>query len=221
MEQRKNFDIAILGGGSAGCGAAYALVNALNGYSGTCNYLKVVLIDKLPILGGTSTAAWVNCFAGTPDAPYMKTLFESLITDGKAKYVDENYIDFDKDILSTIDYSCTLLHKEHRNDGKREASISVNVDSLSEKYYTDLNASNNIEMMLGYHFKNAFLKENGYIDKIVIVKEDTGEEYVIHANVFIDASGDSALVRNVSSKKGYDYYVGADAFNRYEKTHGL
>ena len=205
-----NYDIIIIGGGSAGCGAAYALRE-------TClkDNLKVLLIDQYPLLGGTSTNAWVNCFAATPDAPYMEPVFQYLLKNNEAKYVDENY----QDIEHLNNYNNTLLHKNYTKDNI-ELSICVSPIALSNKYESDLKQSN-IQIIKECKFINVSNVENGYV-KEIIIRIGT-KDYNIKSKIFIDSSGNDVLFRSAldPASEGIDYYIGRDSNDRYQQSHGF
>jgi hypothetical protein len=66
-----NYDVIIIGGGSAGIGAAYRA--ALTG-------AKVLLVEKLQQLGGTAVNAWINNWEPTPGASGLaKQIWETML----------------------------------------------------------------------------------------------------------------------------------------------
>jgi glycine/D-amino acid oxidase-like deaminating enzyme len=62
-------DICVVGGGSGGFGAALAAARS---------HAQVVLIEKRPILGGTSTAAYVANWEPGPGCSFARELYERL-----------------------------------------------------------------------------------------------------------------------------------------------
>lgn len=211
---RDNYDVVIIGGGSAGCGAAYALIdNCLN------NNFEVLLIDDQPVLGGTSTNAWVNCFAATPDAPYQEKFFTDLLKKNKAKYVDENYLDIK---VEKPQYKDSLFHKQFKHtDNNIELSISISPNDLAEKYEKDLSCVRNLTIVKQCTFEKVIEITNGYVNEICV--RIKGKSFNIRSKCFIDASGDDVLLRSAlfPATEGIDYFIGSDSSDRYYETHGF
>lgn len=211
----ESYEVVIIGGGSAGCGAAYALIDScLNN-----NNFKVLLIDSQHVLGGTSTNAWVSCFAATPDAPYQEIFFTDLLKENKAKYVDENYLDVK---IENLQYKDSLFHKQFKHsDNNIELSISVSPSDLAEKYEKDLSHVKNLTIAKRCTFEKVIKVTDGCVNEIC-VKID-GIFLPIKSKCFIDASGDDVLLRSALSPaiEGIDYFIGSDSSDRYYETHGF
>lgn len=202
------YDVVIIGGGSAGCGAAYALKNTS---------LKVLLVEGLSMLGGTSTNAWVNCFAATPDAPYMRPIFEDLFKNGNAKYTNADYSDVSDPTKPS--YEKTLLHSQYVKSGE-EYNICVDPDALAKKYESDLNSSN-ITVVMGWILFDVCNIEDKTVMSILIKQGYSLKK--ISAKCFIDASGDDVLLRKCLSPavEGEDIFIGSDSTYRYNASHGF
>lgn len=203
--KRYNFDVCILGAGSAGCHAAIALNNS--GYN-------VCIIDKNTLLGGTLSNAWINCCAPAVDTPIFKEMFTNMFLKGTAKFVDENYQRI-LDNQNLYQYDRTLLRSDLRTDGKSALSIILDVDAIDKEYIKHMS---NISKFLGYTFKNA-THESGKVTSITISKDEI--DYTIEAKIFIDCSGDSHLVRSINGIEDIDFYLGQDAKNKYLSEYGF
>lgn len=210
----EDYDVIVVGGGSAGCGAAYALKNIVK-EDGTL--IRVLLIDNQSMLGGTSTNAWVNCFAATPDAPYMEVIFKELLKNNKAKYTKADYSDVPDSHHPS--YEETLLHSKYVKSGS-EYNICVDPVSLAEKYESDFKSSN-ITVKKRCDFFDVCDVENNSI-KSILIKQGNGLSK-ISAKCFIDASGDDILLRKCLSPavEGEDIFIGSDSFDRYKMSHGF
>lgn len=192
------YDVCIIGGGSAGIGAAAALIK---------NGISVCIVDKQKLIGGTFTNAWINCCAACPDNPFFREIAKEMLQEGNARYVDTYYQNIVGD-YNTIDYKRSLLRTQFMNQS--EVCITFDIDAYVSKINQKLSG---VTMFLESEFKNA-TKEGQTISEIEIT-DKLGNNVKIKAKVFIDCSGDSVLIRNVNTIKGVDYFIGTDNTDTY------
>lgn len=196
------YDVVIVGSGSAGIAAAYALKNAP---------YKVCVVEKLDKIGGTAINAWMNCFAASGDVPFLKKVTEDLMAEGKALYVDTRYQVFANQVLANVVYDDTIVEQRFIKNGKTEACVSYDPDALRDRYLQDLGGMKIItsaELV-------AAIKTGDAIESITISRN--GEQEVIKGKIFIDCTGDDVLLRVVNNPT----YIGSDAKTRYQSEYGF
>ena len=198
------FDVVIIGAGSAGIAAAYALKDT---------NLKVCLIEKLSVIGGNSLNAWMNCFAASGDVPFLKTITEDLIADGKALYVTTRYQEFSASALASVVYDDTIVEQRFISNGRTEACVCYDPDALRNRYIKDL--SGNIVV-----YTSAILtsveKDEAEIKSVTISTNSGTLE--ISGKVFIDATADDVLLRLSGDNTTL---IGSDASTRYSEDYGF
>ena len=197
------YDVVIVGSGSAGISAAYALKDAP---------YKVCVVEKLDKIGGTAINAWMNCFAASGDVPFLKKITEDLMAEGKALYVKTNYQLFPNHELANVQYDDTIVEQRFikKINGipfRTEACVSYDPDALRDRYLQDLGGMR----ILTSAELVAATKSGNAIESITVSRNGTTE--VIKGKVFIDATGDDVLLRLV----GNPTYIGSDVSNRYEE----
>lgn len=195
--QRKHYDICIVGGGSGGFAAAYALKDS--GY-------KVCLVEMLDSLGGTNLNGGVPRQIASPIGSWYKELcraeYESKgFTFNTSAYSisssDETETDFDKLWRgSMLNYGtndlgnlCTMNPYIYRK--RYEESISGTVDILYNRKVID-------NIVVGSKIVCA-----------VVENTLTGGTEVISAEYFIDCTADNYLLRK-NKTLGVDYFCGSD-----------
>lgn len=219
---KEKFNVVILGAGAAGIAAAYALKN-----SG----LKVLMLDESPEIGGTHINAWVNVHASTPAPPFMEDIFQKMRNNKKLWLLNADYHLIDD--TKSIKYEMTLLHKSHVGKSKidaggwEEINIGYEPEDMRKQYWEDLivnNKEKNIKVLLNTTFLNkGELKEKA--DKCVTVqsievRNSSGEQFAIYADVFLDCSAQSVLVRSINNKEDEDYFQGIDKNDRFKSIDG-
>lgn len=133
------FDACIIGGGTAGMAAAYALKE--RGYS-------ILIVEKQPELGGTATQAWVETWIEGINPPYFVELFNALKKDGKASG------NIDKSWLSNI----------YQKDSN---GLVLDARALSRKYREDIDKDAKVTVRTGFSFKEAMINDRR-VEAIVI-----------------------------------------------------
>lgn len=197
------YDVVIIGSGSAGIAAAYALKDAP---------YKVCVVEKLSTIGGTAINAWMNCFAASGDVLFLKKLTEDMIADGNAMYVNTRYQNFSHSALANVVYDDTIVEQRFITNGRTEACVCYDPDALRNRYISDLEGNMNIitsaELV-------AAAKTGNKINSITV--SVGGSTKTIVGKVFIDSTGDDVLLRLVNNPT----YIGSDAKNRYQSEYGF
>lgn len=196
------YDVVIVGSGSAGIAAAYALKNTP---------YKVCVVEQLDKIGGTAINAWMNCFAASGDVPFLKKVTEDLMAEGKALYVDTRYQVFANQVLANVVYDDTIVEQRFIKNGKTEACVSYDPDALRERYLRDLGG---MRIMTSAELVAA-TKTGDAVESIVVSRN--GVQEIIKGKVFIDATGDDVLLRSVDNP----VFIGSDAKNRYQGEYGF
>lgn len=190
-------DICIVGGGSAGMAAAYAL-------KGTA--YKVVIVDDNKMLGGTAVNGWVQTWIEGINPPYLVNILEQLG-------------------VSEADVNNSILPSKFRRDKEQTKSgnLSIPAYELANIYQKDMDEAQKIELLLGYALNSICTKhevgDGKYqVDEIAVCDLSTNDTVQIRANFFIDSTGDGVLCRLVSSNEGVDYFVGEDPYSRFKES---
>jgi hypothetical protein len=185
----KNYDVCIVGVGTAGMAAAYALKNS--GYT-------VALVEKNSRLGGTAVNAWVETWIEGLNPPYLVTIFNSLVKAGKA------WGELDKSWLP----KCFSKYD-------KTSPLRFDPSALAEKYAADIKADSNITVFTGYELSKTGKTNNGRnISNITITNvRDVNDVMQINARYFIDSSGDGILCRQAGCKA----YLGEDAYEDFQE----
>lgn len=197
------YDVVIIGSGSAGISAAYALKDSP---------YRVCLIEKQATIGGTAINAWMNCFAASGDVPFLKSITESLIEAGDAQYVTTRYQQFSSSALANVVYDDTIVEQRFIQNGRTEACVCYDPDALRARYLSDI--SHNMRIMTSAELVAAS-KTGSSISSVTVSVNGTPE--VIKGKVFIDCTGDDVLLRLVENPT----YIGSDASNRYQSEYGF
>jgi len=171
-------DVCVVGGGSGGIGAALAA--AREGAS-------VVLVEKLPVLGGTSAAGFVSLLSGPAD-PLAYEIYLELKKQGQAGVTRR----FGKvpyhcwSIDPKLTYESTLMYRGNRL-AFDPGVYSTTVLAMLRK--------EGVQVLLNTTFTKA-VAAGRRVQSIQAVAKD-GTEYRIEAKVFVDATGDVYLCRAV------------------------
>jgi hypothetical protein len=185
----RDCDVCIVGAGTAGMAAAYALKKS--GY-------RVVLVEKYSRVGGTAVNAWVEVWIEGINPPYLVEIYNSLQSVGKA--------------WGDIDMS--WLPQKFINSGK-SSFLRFDPDALAEKYVADLNAAGNITILSGYTLSTVYRDNNCQnVSSIEIANiKDANDVIQINAQWFIDSSGDGILCRQA----GCTAYLGEDCYEKFHE----
>lgn len=169
---KNDYDVIIIGGGTSGMGAAYALKG--KGY-------KVAVIEQLDKLGGTACNSWVETWIEALIPPYIENVFEHLPNDEKSGILDNAW-------LPTV------------FAGKSSNGLYMNGNALSKKYEEDLSSKDivNIDIFTKTRFVKC-LKKDKRVEAVIVtdLRTDTTNTYT--AEFFIDASADGVLCRSAGA----------------------
>lgn len=191
FKKLKNYDVCIIGAGSGGIGAAYALKD-----SG----LNVCLIDRESLIGGTVVNAGINALLPTTAPAFLRPIISNLVSKGLST------------IRGTGKYEDTFATYVDTDAGTYSAENYIEVDrfAYSNKVLSDIAGIIDV-------FTNTKLisvkTENGYV-KSIEVCTPCGHINIV-ADIFIDCSGGilCMLCNNANGDKAIindGYYVGAD-----------
>ena len=207
----KHTDILIIGGGSAGFGAAYRSL--------LCGKYKVTLVEKNEMLGGTSTVGGVNTWEpGVSGAGVHYEIAERLMMSGNG-FVGKtvSYADsvrrFAVSDRSDSDYESTLKRfgvaewEFRRFHFEPKAMSSVMFDLL---YEAD-KGRGNLSLFLSTEFRGVKVK-NGRIVSCTVMSP-LGEEEII-PKIVIDCSADIVCARSA----GCEYAIGEEGREVYDET---
>ena len=196
-----DYDVIIVGGGAGGVGAAYALKNT---------GLRVLLIEKDASLGGTHLNAWVNVYATTPPPPYLKSVIETLIATGKARYINSEYEEFTSEELANITYDNTYLRYEFT--GKPEACVTLDIEGTAAKYLADI--STGVTVILGATMTSVNY-EGEYVKGITYTK--AGVTTTVTSKYFIDSTADDNLIAMIGGER----LQGEEATTKFQAEYGF
>lgn len=191
----KDFDVVILGAGSGGMGSAYALKNLI--IKGVINRLRIAIVDRNAILGGTATAGWVTTWLQAMIPPHMEEIIctiNGLNAEDQRKYWLRG--DFAKDNVGNI-------------------SIGIDGTKLSQQYEQDI--KDYVQIYLGYTLKSVESFKSGVIESVCI-ENKLGECEYLSAIYWIDATGDGVLCRLCDAVENQDYYCGRDPQSRFNES---
>lgn len=210
------YNVVIIGGGTAGVAAAYALAQ-LNG-----DY-KIALVEKQEILGGTAVNGLVYDWIQGINPPYFEKICYEL---GKKdwckiyKRSDKNSALVLESCVSTEDLKYTWLGRRFYEDAAEgnfsndEGHIFFEPWKLAEKYESDLISCGKIDILKGFSFCSANSMDGNV--KEIVVKKGQEVRHII-ADFFIDCSADGVLCRYVNGEEGKDYYIGLDRRETYDE----
>ena len=202
FKKNKLYDVCVIGIGSSGIGAAYALKD-----SG----LNVCMIDRESVIGGTIVNAGINSLLPTTAPTFLRQIISYLVSKGFST------------VRGTGVYDDTFATYVDWVNGTYSADNYIEVDrfAFSDKILKDI--SGNIDILTNARL--IFAKtENGYVKSIGVC---TPCGYIdIVADTFIDCSGGN-LCMLCNSQNGENalindgYYVGADPKNLYNEANIL
>jgi hypothetical protein len=195
-----SYDVVIIGGGTAGAAAAYALKD-----SGK----RILLVEERERLGGTAVLSYVFDWIAGVFPEYLGKVFAFLKQNGKAIGNLEN---------SWLPY---YFRKDRKSDELNNSIRMVPYD-LSEKYYSDLQNNDNttkIDILLNHRFMDieSWNESTGTVSRIRIQDKNCLDK-IVSASYFIDSSGNAVLCRAKDAKKGIDYFCGRDKRSMYNES---
>jgi len=205
MRQRHDYDLAVVGGGSGGFGAALAAAR---------RGLRVLLVEAGPILGGTSTLAGVNTWESCATGPGLHAeLFQrlsrrpSVIGVGRTTkfWTDEQPWGFSA-IDRTAAYRDTLRRSTLTPADLRRATFEP--DALAAEMAAMLAETRRVDVRLGARFAGA-AAQGRKLARVVF--ECCGKEHAVRPRFVVDATGDIAVCQAVGCRT----YLGAEPRSLY------
>jgi len=175
-------DVCVVGGGSGGVAAALAAAR---------EGAEVVLVEKLPFLGGTSTAGLVSLWGGTPADTTAREIYDALKLKGAAGVTRR---------FGKVPYHCWSIDPAlaYESTTKARANrVSFDPGALSETVH-GLLQDHGVRILLNTEFRTADVGESR-VRAIRAVSTD-GTDTRIEAKVFIDATGDVYLCQAAGCK---------------------
>lgn len=201
FDSRIIYDVCIVGAGTAGMGAAYALCNT---------GLKVVIVEPFSDLGGTAINGWVETWIEGINPPYL----QEIITKNFNAYKDPKdvrYIEYAQNLI----VKSTLPEKYNKKGGY---NMHFNSATLASIYRKDIESQLEFTILYNHSFEKIDKITNGEIERIIVCDncEDSSRK-IIQARFFIDSSGDGVLCRSACPVENQDYFIGEDPYNRFNE----
>lgn len=203
--QKSNYiatDVCVVGGGSAGIGAALAASRA---------GAEVVLVEKTGKIGGTSTQSYVNNWEPGPGCSYSYEIFRRMsqkpgyIGVARNQHVHTSEEPYQLWLIdSTLNYNNTL----RRFEGER---LPFDIDEFNKVTQQMLDETGRCKLLLNTSFTKAQVKGNR-IESIEAISA-SGVRLVVVAKIYIDCTGIAALCRNIGCKM----MVGAEPQSQFEE----
>jgi hypothetical protein len=199
-------DVCILGGGSAGIGAAMAAARA---------GAEVVLVEKQDRLGGTSTQAYVCNWEPGPDDGLCREIYDRLKARNAVCVVKDHNRDRKQgpfglwlpDPEGTYEQSLKRASNPHPN-----WRACVFEPAAFDQVVTDmLGATGKCRIMLRTTFTEA--KAEGKRVASVNARSDDGPEYEIRAKAFVDCTGGAHVCRAL----GCETMLGPEPKSRFDE----
>lgn len=202
---KDNYDVCIIGAGSGGIGAAYALKD-----SG----LRVCMIDRDSMIGGTVVNAYIDILAPTTAPKFLADIYNYLAERGYAYIRDNDTWDANKtynDTFATYRITTSPYYLG-------ESEIKVDRYEYARKIKSDLK---NIDIICNAKLESV-VSSDGLVESVTIRDNITGGQRVITAGVFIDSSGGELAILCNSSNGDIatindGYYIGTDSKSMYDE----
>jgi hypothetical protein len=201
-------DVCVVGGGSSGYGAALAAARAGS---------KVVLIEKLSRLGGTSTSAFVANWEPGPGEAFAGELYQRLAVIEGAVAIAARVHSYKPNEPYGMAYGVPGSPLTYPDSLKRaglpesrQCSVVMRPEALADMMQMLLKEAG-VAVLLGTSFETAESGE-GTVRAIRTIN-GKGERGRIEAKVFIDATGGGHLCRAI----GCEAMLGVDARSRFDE----
>ena len=198
-------DVAIIGGGSAGVGAAYRLQKAGN--------IKVILIERNAGLGGVSVFGGVNCWEPGIGGPGIhSTLARRLLSQpgaacvGKSTDFPNSKIRWGLSRSCESPYEATCLRAGVSKTQWRRFHFEPDAmcQAMRGLFHQD-----SIQFLFGAQLETVERRDRRICS--VGIRKENGEMLRVLACLYLDCSGDIALARQT----GCGYWFGEDSAGRF------
>lgn len=188
--------VCIIGGGTAGMAAAYALKDDPT--------IQLTIVEREATLGGTAVNAWVNTWIEGINPPYLQKLFQELKAQG----------------LASGDLGNSWIAQNHRRDQLPSSPLIFDVKALAARYQKDMEQAG-VTLYMGYQLKQTHFAYNSkkmrQVQKITVFQKHTLQEQNLEADFFIDCTGEGVLCRQVNPVENEDYFYGEDPQSRFQE----
>lgn len=177
-------DVCVVGGGSGGIGAAVAAARA---------GMNVIVVEREPTLGGTSTRGGVSIWAVGPGCAFAREIHARLASHTNG--------------VSCAAYSKTLTRKNG-------SCMPFNPEVFCEVVTEMLDETGRCRVLLKTSFVAATVDLRARRVASVRAVSDDGTDYRISAGVFIDCTGDGVLCQAA----GCETMLGAEPKSRFNES---
>lgn len=204
-------DVLIIGGGSAGFGAAYRALQHEN--------CRVTLIEQNPGLGGTSTYGGVNCWEPGYGGAGVHHLLARMLMESGNGFVGKTVSFLSETQPWTVSEKCEDPYSESLIRGFRDIHaqrrFQFEPDALQDAMLQLLQtAARPGQLSLHLNTQVTAIKTHGR--KIVEVTAKSSEGMMVfHPHTVVDCTGDIHIARWA----GCAYRVGEDACTDYDEPH--
>jgi glycine/D-amino acid oxidase-like deaminating enzyme len=201
-------DVCMVGGGSGGFGAALAAARA---------GARVILVEKEPRLGGTSTSALVSNWEPGPACSFARELYDCLARNPGAVAFAGRVHRYQPDEPYGLVLPDPDAKPEYENTLRRAGvppgemfSVVMKPEALAAAMKSLLGEAG-VTILLETTFKRAVVSD-GRVSEI-LCEAKTGDEITIRAGVFIDSTGGAHLCRAA----GCETMVGVEPKDRFDE----
>lgn len=213
VHQQRTTDVCIVGGGSGGVAAAIAAAR---------EGAQVILVESQARLGGTGTNAFVSSWEPGPGCSIAEELFQRMKAVGGAGVARSRpaqtqapmgllLVSEDED----EDYALTLVRALPEDPQRRRVPYCVpyQPEAFDSVVRQMLAETGNATVMDGLTFFHAETDTDETRVRSILVRDDRDRIVRIDASVFIDATGDIWLARDV----GCQVMLGVDPRSRFDE----
>ena len=202
------YDVCVIGGGSGGFGAALAAARA---------GAKVILVEKQPIVGGTSTSAFVTNWEPGPGCSFPREIYNRLKSNPGSVGIGSKVHSYERNepyginigtIRKGLTYDSTL--RRAGIPANKRYSVVMKTEALAQTMESMLKEAG-VEILLNTTFIKAETKD-GIVLKAHLAGADN-KHITIRAGVFIDATGGAFLCRDI----GCETMLGSDSRERFNE----
>ena len=206
--ERMICDVCVIGGGSGGFGAALAAARA---------GAKVILVEKQPVIGGTSTSAFVTNWEPGPGCSFSREIYNNLKSKPGSVSIAFQTHSYERNEPYGI-YIGTVGKGLTYDNTLRRAGVPVNkrccvvmkTEALAQTMESMLKIAG-VKILLNTTFLQAEAKD-GIVFQAHLAGADN-QRFVIRAKVFVDATGGAFLCRNI----GCETMLGIDSRERFDE----